>query len=270
MGTDTRATEPGADPIRSSRKPEHISQVLIRNGWPTLKPHASETPFTEEAETAAPIEECPICRGALWLRYDVPVGDPRFGQIGPCSCNFDAVNEARMQRTFDRAAIPTLYRSAAISDFNKGVVDLVLAAQMASRSVWIHGGTGTGKTHLGVAILKDSLSKRQNCVFVSLADLVEQIKSRFGGQGGDDPFEAACKVDVLVLDDIAAERATTFAVDVFSRLVDYRYNWTKQTIFTSNANPAQLGAEYGGRIVSRLVGVCALIQLTGKDRRMGR
>lgn len=173
-----------------------------------------------------------------------------------------------MQRTFDGAAIPTLYRSAAISDFNKGVVDLVLAAQMASRSVWIHGGTGTGKTHLGVAILKDALSKRQNCVFVSLADLVEQIKARFGGQGGDDPFEAVCKVDVLVLDDIAAERATPFAIDVLSRLIDYRYNWTKQTVFTSNAAPLELGKDYGSRIVSRIVGVCALVHLTGKDRRM--
>ena len=175
-----------------------------------------------------------------------------------------------MARMFDRATIPTLYRSAKINDFTKGVVDLVLAAQMKHRSMWIHGSTGTGKTHLGVAILKDGLSKRQNGIFISLAELVEEIKSQFGGAAGPDPFEAACKVEVLVLDDIAAERATTFAIDVFSRLVDYRYNWAKQTIFTSNANPADLGTEYGGRIVSRIVGSCALVRLTGKDRRTNR
>lgn len=177
--------------------------------------------------------------------------------------------QERLQRAFDRALIPDRYRNAKIADFAKSVVDPVLKAQLDNRSVWIHGGTGTGKTHLAIAVLRDCLTRSEEVAFISLVDLLERIKATFvDHQRGDDPFETACKIDVLALDDIASERPTPFAEDILSRLVDYRYNWQKRTIFTSNAGLTDLGGIYSARIISRLLEQCDQIKLTGKDRRV--
>lgn len=260
MATDTR--EMGVDPTHLSKKPQRISQALTKTGWRTQEPGKSET-----QSTSSTIENCPRCQGAGWLRYDVEYGHPDFGRIEPCPCNWDRVNEARMQKAFDRAAIPVLYRGARIDQFNDGIVIAVQNAIIEGKAIWIYGKTGTGKTHLAVGILKDALDRREDAIFISLADLIERIKGRFNDQSQQDPFEAGSQVETLVLDDIAAERPTEFALDVFSRLVDYRYSWAKRTIFTSNASPVTLTDHFGPRIASRVMDMCRVIHLDGRDRR---
>ena len=41
---------------------------------------------------------CPICKGAGYLIKDVPVGDPEFGQLIPCHCKLNEIEEKRALR----------------------------------------------------------------------------------------------------------------------------------------------------------------------------
>ncbi len=43
---------------------------------------------------------CPHCHGIGYVRYDVPVGDPRFGRLEPCVCRATEIAEAARQRLF--------------------------------------------------------------------------------------------------------------------------------------------------------------------------
>src|SRR5947209_6951114 len=51
---------------------------------------------------------CPICNGAGYLRYDVSVDDPRFGQLVVCQCTQAELQARRQQILLDRSRLRNL------------------------------------------------------------------------------------------------------------------------------------------------------------------
>ena len=82
----------------------------------------------------------------------------------------------------------------------------------------------------------------------------------------------AASAGLLVLDDIGAERATDWAVEQLTRLVDRRVADGLPIVCTSNLPLGRLGEAWGGmpgeRLVSRLAGACERIEVTGDDWRL--
>ena len=44
-----------------------------------------------------PNVECPFCRGLGFVREDVPIGHPHFGQLFPCRCRLAEIDQRRME-----------------------------------------------------------------------------------------------------------------------------------------------------------------------------
>lgn len=118
------------------------------------------------------------------------------------------------------------------------------------------GPCGTGKGHLSAAIIKAVIQLHgATALFVKLHDLVREIKQSWGQDSEkteDEILKVVRGVDLLVLDDIGMQFETKTERLILYSVLDYRYEYLKPTILTTNLNLLQLEKVIGERIVDRL------------------
>jgi DNA replication protein DnaC len=146
---------------------------------------------------------------------------------------------------------------------------------------FIWGNVGTGKTTLAYHVAERWVTSRaENARFVIVRDLLAQAKLAMTRLDRSSPIDELLeeRPDLLVLDDLGAERPTEWAVEEIARIVEARYReeWMP-TIVMSNYSPSQLAKRLGRfdqitgqRIVSRLREASLVIELDGPDRRLQR
>jgi DNA replication protein DnaC len=118
---------------------------------------------------------------------------------------------------------------------------------------WIlfHGGYGCGKTHLAAAIGNYQHSIENECVFVSVSDLLDYLRSTYGDTSKvsyNKLFEYVKNVPLLILDDLHADSPSSWAGEKLYQLFNYRYTHRLPTVVTTN----NVLEELDGRIYSRL------------------
>jgi DNA replication protein DnaC len=105
------------------------------------------------------------------------------------------------------------------------------------------GSPGNGKTHLAAAVAHEVKDKGFTVVFQTMAELLERIRNTFNKKEKETESEimdALRDCDLLVLDDIGAEKITDWVLDVMFRIIDGRYRKKKPTLYTTNFFPADL------------------------------
>ena len=73
---------------------------------------------------------------------------------------------------------------------------------------------------------------------------------------------------LLILDDLGAEKTTDWALQSLYIIINKRLSEELQTIITSNLSLDELRDKIGDRIASRIAGMCKIVKLTGRDRRL--
>lgn len=151
-----------------------------------------------------------------------------------------AVYQARWE-----AQVPPMYADASWADLDdaqrfdwpEGSLNLVLAGQV-----------GTGKTHVAYA-LGNAFSRRGTWVqAVTVVDLLAALRP----EGDPALARAVRECQVLILDDLGAGKASEFAVEQMTALVDLRIREGRRTIVTTNVPEPELEAAWGGRFMDRL------------------
>ena len=146
-------------------------------------------------------------------------------------------------------------------------------------SLFITGACGTGKTHKAVSLLKgyaDSLpchnfvSPYKNLpIFITVPELLMKIRSCFSlNECEESIVDKYSNCSLLVLDDIGIEKTSDWALQTLYIILNNRYSNQLQTIITSNLTIEEIGEKLGDRIASRIAGMCKIVKLTGKDRRV--
>ena len=118
----------------------------------------------------------------------------------------------------------------------------------------LHGPYGVGKTHLAVAAAGEREDRGDEVFFATVADLLDYLRATFSPDSEvshDDLLDSIRNADVLVLDDMGAERSTPFAEDKLFQIVGYRYEERLPTIITT-AQQIEAIASARPRIASRL------------------
>lgn len=137
------------------------------------------------------------------------------------------------------------------------------------------GKSGVGKSHLSVAISKEVMKQKYSCLFISIPQLMTSIKSTYRRDSEKtemDILNGLQKVDLLVLDDLGAERenaddqGTAWAKQKIFEITDRRAG--KATIYTSNYGGSQLIQMYGERDFGRMVKDCIPVTVTGENHRL--
>ena len=239
------------------------------------------------------VPECPECDGSGWKRVD------RAGEQGVARC--PCLEQHRLRQLIEAAHIPPRYQECLFENFYtlRKNPKLGKAKTVASRFVedyplvdcglLILGPCGVGKTHLAVSIIRALMLRYgTSCVFCDFRELLKQIQNSFNpvvqtteGQ----ILEPVLHCDVLLLDDLGAERPTDWVRDTFAYIINNRYNQKRTTIITSNyedgesnlrvlsdgnrvASEETLAERIGVRLRSRLYEMCKVIRISGEDFRI--
>lgn len=121
----------------------------------------------------------------------------------------------------------------------------------AGRSLLLVGNVGTGKTHLGSAIVQHVIREHgAQAMIVSAGQIIRMAKGSMakGAQYTErDVLEELAGFDLLVIDEVGAQGGTEYERGLLHEVIDQRYQQVLPTVLISNL-PADAGAAQAGEL----------------------
>jgi DNA replication protein DnaC len=152
-----------------------------------------------------------------------------------------------------------------------------------AQGLYLAGQVGTGKTHTAWAALtrwcavtgtrpytpRDTgiegwSTAGPTVIFTRMTDLLDDLRP---GDGSRQRIRDCQRAHLLVIDDFGAEKSSEWTQERFYSIVDHRYANCLPLIVTSNLPPGEVVEQGGDRAASRLAEMCAVVKMTGDDRR---
>lgn len=195
-------------------------------------------PVAEEVDPGCPVG---LCEGTGWVVDEE--GDARR-----CECA-----ERRIRASPGRQVgrgIPKRYRGVSfdrrpICDLDpsllRGVRHYVreIAKNLdEGRGLWIHGDVGTGKTSLAMLIARAAGEAGRSVAIYSVPQLLAELRATYNPDS-DASYDVLSRqlasVDLLVLDDLGAEKQTDWVLEQLYSLVNERWQDGRAILATSNS-----------------------------------
>ena len=137
-----------------------------------------------------------------------------------------------------------------------------------TRGLVLSGQCGRGKTHLAVGVVR-AFALRMVCAeFWQGYALLDSLRPKGEDAAAQYELEYFVSLPLLVIDDLGRERLTEWGQEMMFSLLDQRDLAERPTIVTTNLDTEQLERHLSEAIVSRLVGNCDWLELTGDDHRL--
>ncbi|MDR1254382.1 MAG: ATP-binding protein [Oscillospiraceae bacterium] len=140
-----------------------------------------------------------------------------------------------------------------------------------SSSLLFQGSTGLGKTHLSLAIAEKVINKGFGVIYGSTPNIVAKIeKERFSASKeliSSDSENCLTDCDLLILDDLGTEFATSFSCATIYNIINSRITLGRSTIISTNLSTIELEQTYSNRLVSRIMGSTVRAEFIGNDIR---
>lgn len=130
------------------------------------------------------------------------------------------------------------------------------------------GNTGTGKSFTAACIANALIEKGYSVVMTSLVKILS--KTQGFSDEENEIMEKIVSADLLILDDLGAERDTGYAVEKVYNIVNSRYDAAKPLIVTTNVPFSAIRQNSDmkyARINDRLLEMCYPIEMTGGSYR---
>lgn len=130
------------------------------------------------------------------------------------------------------------------------------------------GQVGTGKSFLAACIANELINQGTPCLMTNFSRIISRVSEKFGGD--QKYLDDLNRFDLLIIDDLGAERDTEFTWEKVMNVIDARYRAGLPLIITTNFEPkdfADRGDIRRQRVFSRLKEMCILLEVKGTDRR---
>ena len=106
------------------------------------------------------------------------------------------------------------------------------------RGLLFYGPHGVGKTHLAIGILKDAIrTKGARGYFFETRDLLRLVRDTYNAKVEErelDVLKPVLEADLLVLDDLGAEKTSEWVQETLGLVINTRYNAQRPTVVTTN------------------------------------
>lgn len=161
-------------------------------------------------------------------------------------------------------------RLESASDAARGYANDFEEQRKQGKGLLFLGAVGTGKTFYACCIANAVIDAGYSAIVTNFAEIANDLQATFD-KGSI--HNRLLRTDLLVLDDLAAERDTSFMQEIVFQVIEERSAAGKPMVLTSNLSPQEFlhPAELSrSRVFSRVAEVCAIISVTGADRRMER
>lgn len=161
----------------------------------------------------------------------------------------------------DDGADPRIMRAA------KNYVGNFTQFRERGKGLLLYAGVGTGKTFAAACIANALIDSGRTCLMTNFARVLNTLWSIEEKQAYIDSFN---QFDLLVLDDLGAERRSEYAQEQVFNVIDARYRAKLPMIITTNLSideikkPDSIG---NSRIYDRVLEMCHPVEVTGKSRR---
>jgi DNA replication protein DnaC len=186
---------------------------------------------------------CPFgeCDGSTWIL------DEATSEARPCRCREQQQRRAASggigsgigrrfrEVSFEREPIVSL--DPVVLRRVRAFVRSIDSHLEAGQGLWFDGPVGTGKTSLAILVAKAARDAGRSFAVYPVPLLLAEIKRTFDRDSGDNYlafFRRLCSVDLLVLDDLGAEKQTEWVLEQLFSIVNERWQDRQAIVVTTN------------------------------------
>lgn len=179
----------------------------------------------------------------------------------------EIVRRARLDK-WDKLS-PPRYSDATLANIDNSKLRKVVTDWLADPTtnvVLLSENSGVGKTFIARSIARELYAEGFSVEFHQLSELFEKITP----SGSDEfLFNRVLDSQILVLDDVGVEKLSEWRIEKLHMILNHRWEWNLPVIVTSNLTKDVLAEWLGQRAYSRLMGDALVMQINGKDKRLG-
>ncbi len=222
---------------------------------------------------------CPVCHGTGWeLIVKAVEGDPAHTFARPCQkCR-------GVRRSQENTNVPLQFCEADMHKFgfdsySRNIEKLKKLVwnffekyadwETAGKGLYFWSRTpGSGKTFLSCCIGRSVMMKHDlRMRFTTCPDYIATVGDSYKRMAGTEDLSERYRLcDLLILDDIGAQKTGDWQEQEIFRIVNERLNNRRITIFTSNMPPEKLNV--GSRTIDRIRKMSVVVQMPEESIRL--
>lgn len=273
---------------------EHISSKTNIAEWANMFKISCERTIEENPEKEGDYMQdgflhCGVCKEAKREYFDFK--GHKFLSSRDCKCIRDEKERIEQQKQYeekmrrieklrsvslmDEVFYNATFKNFEVKDDNREIYNVLVKYSKSfpkmleeNQGLLFYGNIGTGKSFSAACIGNYVMSCIRPVVMTSFVKLLQKFSSFKCDE--EELIEKLSEPDLLILDDLGAERNTDFALEKVYSIIDGRYRAKKPIILTTNLTLKEMKENTDiryARIYDRVFEMCYPVKFNGPSRR---